>query len=190
MSNEFIHAFNHAMIYEVGPFWNPSDPDVIAGKIDTKEQRKKVGYVNIPADKGGETKYGIAQKMNPNVNVRQLNLAQAMAIYEQNYWVRGLNNCLSYPLSIMHFDGCVNIGVGRASKFLQQAIGVEADGKIGPITLAKIQSIDQKILITNLSKTRSNFYYNIVKNDPPQKIFLNGWIRRITEVTDFTISKL
>lgn len=189
-SDDFFYAFDHAMKYEVGSFWNPNDPDVQQGLIDTKEQRRKVGYVNIPQDRGGETKYGIAQKANPHVSVRDLDLLSAMDVYFNKYWLRGCCDQLPYPIPIIHFDGCVNHGVGRANKFLQRAVSVDADGDIGQITIDAVNAIDPRELIENISNIRTDFYNSIVERDPSQGMFLKGWMRRITEVTDFTLSTL
>lgn len=186
----FAPAFHHAMKYEVGNFWNPSDPDVIAGRFETRDQRRKVGYVNIPQDRGGETKYGIAQKANPEINVRALNLEQAMEIYRRKYWIAGSCQLLSYPLAIIHFDGCVNHGVGRANRFLQRSVGVVEDGAIGPRTISAINSANQGAVVQSISNIRTNFYQQIVNRDPSQKMFLNGWMRRINEVTTYSLSKL
>lgn len=186
----FLYAFNHAMIYEVGAFWNPDDPDVQHGRIETREQRRKVGYVNIPQDRGGETKYGVSQRANPEVNVRNLDLRGTLDVYERKYWRAGFCDRLAYPLSIIHFDGCVNHGVGRACKFLQRAAGVTEDGVIGRMTLAAIEARGQEQMIRRISDIRRNFYQQIVDRNPSQRIFLNGWMRRIDEVTEYTFSKL
>jgi lysozyme family protein len=189
-SDDFLNAFDHAMHYEVGAFWNPNDPDVQQGLIDTKDQRRKVGYVNIPQDRGGETKYGVAQKANPNVNVRSLDLDGAMDVYFNKYWLRGACDQLPHPIPIIHFDGCVNHGIGRANKFLQQAAGVDADGDIGQMTIDAVNNMDPRQLIENIANIRTDFYNSIVERDPSQAMFLKGWMRRITEVTDFTLSML
>jgi lysozyme family protein len=186
----FVKAFNHAMLYEIGAFFNPADPDVVAGRISTREQRQKVGYVNIPNDRGGETKYGVAQKANTDVNVNALNLDGAMQVYFTNYWMRGKCDALPYPLALIHFDGCVNHGIGRANKFLQRSVGAVEDGQIGPNTLRAIANGNQRDMITKISQYRSAFYNSIVERDPSQKMFLVGWTRRINEVTDFTLKSL
>lgn len=190
LTEDFIAAFDHAMLYEVGAHWDPTDPDVIAGNYTTREQRKKVGYVNIPADRGGETKYGIAQNANPQVRVRNLDLVGAMEVYFHNYWLKGKCDQLPYPISLIHFDGCVNHGTGRAAKFLQRAAGVTDDGQIGNGTLGAVGEIPADELINSISEQRSNFYHAIVKRDSSQGIFLKGWMRRIDEVTTFTLESL
>lgn len=189
-SHDFLHAFNHAMIYEIGGFFNPDDSEVIAGLYATREQRKKVGYVNIPADRGGETKYGIAQNANPEIVVRDLDLNGAMQVYFDKYWLKGRCDMLPYPLSIIHFDGCVNHGVKRANRFLQQSLGVADDGQIGNQTLGAVQEADLAQLITSIANRRRDFYQSIVNRDPSQGVFLNGWMRRINEVHSYTMSQL
>jgi len=186
----FKSAFNHAMLYEVGPFWNPNDPDVIDGNIGTREQKRKVGYVNIKQDTGGETKYGIAQNKNPNINVRDLNLELAMQVYYDEYWLLSHCDKLDHPLIIMHFDSCVNHGVTRGNTFLQIAAQVKADGLIGNITLSAIKQANVSLLINRIYNTRENFYRDIVKRKPSQQIFLNGWLNRISEVKEYCLSYL
>jgi lysozyme family protein len=186
----FEIALHHAMLFEVGPFWDPNDPDVIAGNYATREQRRKVGYVNIAQDRGGETKYGIAQKKNPNIVVADLDLEKAMQVYFDEYWLKGKCDQLLYPLSTLHFDGCVNHGVGRANRFLQRALGVEQDGVIGRMTLAAAANASQEVLIKQISNLRAEFYLAIVRNDPSQQMFLNGWMRRINETTAYCLAAL
>lgn len=189
-SSEFVDAFNEAMLFEVGPHWDPTDPEVIAGLINTREQRKKVGYVNIPQDRGGETKYGVAAKGNPGVDVRSLDLAATMQIYYRDYWIRGKCNLLPPVLAMLHFDGCVNHGVTRASKFLQKSVGVSADGIIGSGTLAAVSQLPESSIIEDIVSMRETYYNDIVKNNPSQAIFLKGWMNRITAVHAFVKSKL
>lgn len=186
----FLFAFNHSMIYEVGPFWNPNDLEVQRGLIQTAAQRKKVGYVNIAGDNGGLTKYGIAQNANRNVNVAALDLNQAMQIYFNSYWLSAKCNQIPYPVQIMHFDAAVNHGVGRAIKMLQEAVGAVPDGVIGPVTLAKVSAVPPQQIMDALNRVRCNQYMKIVNANPSQKKFLNGWMRRASEVYQFALSQM
>lgn len=189
-SDDFVYAFNHAMLYEVGRFWDPTDPDVIEGLYDTRDRRRKVGYVNIPSDRGGETKYGIAQKPNPEISVRDLNLEAAMDVYFHKYWLRSACDRLPYPLTIIHFDGCVNHGVGRGCRILQQALGVDDDGVIGRQTLEALEHTDVHSVVSRIADIRRTFYQNIVRRDLSQGMFLKGWMIRIDEVYNYTITHL
>ena len=187
---EFLAAFQHAMLYEVGPWYNPQDPGTISGDISTPIARRMCGYGNIPGDSGGVTKYGVAQHDNPNVDVANLTLDGAMQIYWSQYWLTCCGDKIPTPMSIIHFDAAVNNGVGRACKFLQGAVGATQDGHVGPITLAAVNAADQSTVINNLCTARTAYYQRIVANDPTQAQFLSGWLRRVTEVAQYSLSQL
>lgn len=96
------------------------------------------GLADHPSDPGGLTKWGISQRAYPAVDIRSLTLDGAKAIYERDYWRAGHCHEMPPQLALLHFDACVNNGVGQAAKFLQQALGVAADGVIGPRTMAAL----------------------------------------------------
>ena len=186
----FLCAFNFSMRFEVGSFWNPTDPDVIAGKCATREQQRKVGYVNHPADPGGLTKFGVAQNANPSLNIKTLTLAGAMQVYFDKYWMMSACPSVGAPgIQIVLFDCAINHGVTRAKKLLQQAIGVTADGAIGPVTLGKLNSLPAQTVINRMCNLRVDLYNSIVANKPSQKVFINGWLTRAEQVRNFALSK-
>lgn len=180
----FSKAVDHAMLYEVGGFWSLT-PDAEAGLIETKEQRRACGYVNDPDDRGGETKYGIAKNANPDLDIAGLDWAAAQRVYYKKYWLLGDCDKLPSRLAALHFDGCVNHGVGRAAKFLQTAVGATADGDIGPATLNLVSLYDEISICNNICDQRENFYKRIVEKNPSQEKFLKGWLRRIEEMRAF-----
>ena len=188
-SQGFLDVFHHTMNYEVGGFWDPEDLDVVAGNISTKIQRTKVGYVNDPLDRGGETKFGIAQNATKKV-VRDMTLEDAMVHYYNNYWLAPNCNLMPPKVALLHFDGCVNHGPKQAGKFLQRALGVEADGAVGARTLDAINSLtDAEIIdvLANIADQRAHFYNRIVERNPSQQKFLKGWLKRITEVHQYSV---
>lgn len=94
------------------------------------------GYVDNPADPGGPTKYGISKRAHPTVNIPELTLEGAKAIYLHEYWHRCACDDMDPALALIVFDAAVNNGPNHAIKWLQTALGVAADGKIGPVTRA------------------------------------------------------
>ena len=66
------------------------------------------GESDFDHDAGGYTRYGIAQKMNPQTNVHRLKLSDAWVIYKEKYWNAGAHE-LKWPLSCCYFDK-----IGRA----------------------------------------------------------------------------
>jgi lysozyme family protein len=184
-SKKFNDAFNHTMLHEVGPLFDESDPEVINGKCETREQQRKVGYVNHPADPGGETKFGIAKNANPNVDIEALTLDQAKQIYFTKYWKAISAENFDSRLSFCMFDAAVNHGVSAAAKMLQRAVGVDDDGIIGRITLGAIKKFNSAELCDIILKSREELFYSIVRRKPSQKIFLKGWLNRLAGVKKF-----
>lgn len=184
-SEAFEKAVDHAMLYEVGGFWKLT-PEVEAGLIGTKEQRRAVGYTVDPTDRGGETKFGVAKNANPDLDITNLDWAGAKEVYYKRYWVPGKCEQMPDRVAILHFDGCVNHGVGRAAKFLQRALGVADDGAIGQGTLGALASQDEIDVCNKICDQREKYYDRIIQNDPSQEKYRNGWMRRINEMREFT----
>lgn len=192
-TRSFDEAVNHAMLYEVGSHWNLETPGVREGLIATQAQRRNVGYVNDPVDRGGETKYGVAKRPNPDLDITNLDWEAAKRVYFRRYWLTSNSDdvtLMSPRLAILHFDGAVNHGVGRAGRFLQRAVGAVEDGDVGPGTLrsvkAAIEAQGDVALCHRICDFREAFYEAIIARDPAQARFRNGWMRRIREMRAFT----
>ena len=72
------------------------------------------GYVNDPRDPGGETKYGIAKRAHPELDIKNLTLEQAQDIYRREYWNAAACDMHPWEDAICTFDCAVNQGVGFA----------------------------------------------------------------------------
>ena len=136
------------------------------------------GYVNDPTDRGGETKYGIASKYYPNEDIKGMTEKRAKEIYWNDYWLKSFCDKLPPEVRLMHFDTSVNMGISRASKFLQESIGVTVDGIVGKITLSKAHKCDLK----TYSRLRLTYYTKIILNKPKQIKYINGWFNRVLDV--------
>ena len=96
------------------------------------------GFSNHPDDPGGATMYGVTEQVARAEGytgaMRDLPLSFAKQVYRKRYWdacrCDQMPDALRYPL----FDAAVNSGPGQAIKWLQAAVGVKADGAIGPVT--------------------------------------------------------
>lgn len=78
------------------------------------------GYVNDPRDPGGETKYGISKRSYPNVDIKNLTLEQARAIYREDYWDALKLDGQPWHKALCLFDCAVNQGRAVAVELLQQ----------------------------------------------------------------------
>jgi lysozyme family protein len=177
----FLTAVNKLMYFEVGGWW---DVNVVGAQDGTNHHA--CGYSVDPLDPGGETKYGISKNENPSIDVANLNWDDAQAIYYKRYWLAGHCDQLPGCVGALHFDGCVNNGVGEASKFLQRAVGVSADGVIGPQTIATVNNGDPISICNSICDQRENFYRDLVANRPADSKYLNGWLYRVQVMRQFT----
>jgi lysozyme family protein len=137
------------------------------------------GYVNHPSDPGGETKYGITKRQYPDLDIANLTVEHAKEIYKQDYWDAISGDRLPPRVAALVFDCAVNQGPKRAIKFMQTALGVSADGAIGPRTLNAAYMADAASFATKLGAERALHYASLSTFD----VFGKGWMRRLFDVT-------
>lgn len=133
------------------------------------------GYVNNPADPGGETKFGISKRSYPNLDIKNLTRDQVKPIYLKDFWLAANCPLVPAPLRFPLFDFAVNSGPSVAVKSLQTRIGETADGILGPKTLNEISHWDPIQLSIAFSLDRLLFMTNL----PNWPAFGKGWSRRI-----------
>ena len=155
---------------------------IIAGVIAAEGGDK---LHEVPGDRGGLTKYGIAQRSHPDVRVASLTLDDAVKIYVDEYWskIRG-DDLLEHDPNVARavFDAAVNIGVRSASKIAQRSCGAVADGFIGPKTIEAIRGTDPEVFVMRYTLRRISLYIDIVRSDPVQSKFFYGWSRRAIKI--------
>jgi lysozyme family protein len=140
------------------------------------------GYIDHPKDPGGRTNLGVTQRVweewigHPATekDMRELTPAIVAPMYEMRYWRTSYCEKLPRGLDLLVFSMAVNAGAGRSVKLLQDAIGVVADGVIGPNTMAKINEANVETLIDKFSEARTA-YYKGLKLFP---VFGRGWLNR------------
>lgn len=145
------------------------------------------GYVDHPKDPGGATNRGVTLatlsawlgRPATKAEVKALTVEAVTPIYRKNYWdvVRG--DDLPPGVALMVFDLAVNSGPDRAARFLQEALGVGVDGRIGPLTLEKANSTPALDTINKLRDRRERFYRGL----STFSTFGTGWLRRLEAVT-------
>lgn len=146
------------------------------------------GYVNHPNDPGGATNKGVTQKVYDDWrrkqgqalrDVRQLAEEEMQAIYETGYWLPPKCHLLEGPLDLVHFDTAVNMGVGRAVRFLQKAVGAGVDGDFGSGTQQCVADCDPGTALSAYCDTREAFYRKLAADNPKLAVFLKGWMSRL-----------
>jgi len=144
------------------------------------------GYVDNPADPGGATNWGCTkavweQYIGHEVSkkdIRNLTKEDVKPLYKRNYWDAIHGDALPSGLDYCLFDCAINSGVGRATKFIQEIVGVFADGAIGNNTVTAINQMNTVTMINEFSDKRQAFLETL-KTFP---VFGKGWTKRVTEV--------
>lgn len=141
-------------------------------------------YSNHPNDPGGETMWGVtiavARQNGYAGAMKDMPVDVAKRIYKAQYWdaVRAdeMPAGLRYPL----FDAAVNSGVGQAIRWLQRALQLADDGRIGPITLAAAKQSNTEVIQRRMLSQRLRFMTNLSN----WSSFSRGWARRIADLLE------
>jgi lysozyme family protein len=148
--------------------------------------RHEGGWADHPRDPGGATMKGItigtfAQWKGRQVTkdeLRNISDDDVRAIYRRKYWDKVSADSLPPGLDLVAFDGAVNSGPARGARWVQSALGVEQDGKIGPATIAAAHVEDVTRAINAACDARLAFVRRLSTWDA----FGRGWQRRIDDV--------
>jgi lysozyme family protein len=144
------------------------------------------GFVNNPKDPGGITNLGCTKTTweifvgHPvsEADMRNLTKDDVKPLYKRKYWDQVSGDLLPAGLDYAVFDAAINSGPGRAAKWLQEVVGVVADGSIGPATLKAIEAFDALELIAHYNDKRLQFLEAL----PTFATFGKGWSNRVASV--------
>lgn len=114
------------------------------------------GFTPKDGASGAPANFGINQRANPDVDVKNLTKAQAVELYRTRYWDAIGGDNLPPATALVAFDMAVNQGVGSARAMLEQTGG------------------DPMQMIAE----RRKFYEGLAKN-PKQTENLTGWLNRM-----------
>lgn len=169
--------------------------------------KREGGYVNDPTDRGGETMYGITEKVarenGYTGHMNSLPYGLAFKVYKKRYWdtlkltnISGRSNELAKQL----FDFGVNSGVHNAGQCLQKVLNVlnkqqtlypdlVADGIVGSKTLKALIKFEQHrkqeglaLLSEVVRGQRISFCVDIAINDESQEKYQYGWLQRVVNL--------
>jgi lysozyme family protein len=156
----------------------------------TEVLRHEGGYVDHPSDPGGATNMGITRKTLarwrkvspwtdlPKAEVVGLKRDEAALIYRASYWNACKAGNMPSGVDLALFDFAVNSGPDRAVRVLQAALGVAADGAVGPVTLGAVNAANPTKLINAICDRRLGFLGRL----STFATFGRGWTRRVAEI--------
>ena len=173
------------------------------------------GYVHDKDDAGGETYRGVARKFHPewegwdlidsydkngedfpDILNNDKNIQEKVeGFYRQKFWDRFLGDHIpDQGIAEELFDTGVNMGTGRAVKFLQEGLNIlnrnevlyddiKIDGGFGPKTLNTLKSHlnkdDPQYILKIMNILQGMHYINYMKEAPVQEKFARGWLKRV-----------
>ena len=150
----------------------------------TNDQRDKGNH--LPDGREGCTMWGCTQAVWEKYvghqvtqdDMKALKKEDVKPLYKRDYWdaVRGDN--LPAGVDYAVFDFAINAGPAAARKMIQRALGVTADGAIGPATMKAIQDANGKELMQKFSHSKEEFYKSL-DNFPT---YGKGWLKRVADV--------
>lgn len=152
-------------------------------------------YANNVGDKGGPTKYGITldtwkhvgydkngdKKIDAN-DVKLLDKNDFMLVLKKNFWDKWkADNIKNQSIAEIVVDWLWASGKWGII-YPQRILGVKDDGIVGNKTIAALNNYPNQEKLFNLIKAaRLQFVDNIVKRNPSQKKWINGWKNRIND---------
>jgi len=148
--------------------------------------KEEGGNSDNPHDPGGRTSRGIIQreydayrksKSEPTRDVYQASDDEVADIYQHQYWLPWCPQ-MRAGVDLCFFDMAVNSGPVEAARLLQRALGVNADGHIGAITVSALAAANLVKLVTGFSEQRSAFYRSL----GTFKYFGAGWLNRVRAI--------
>lgn len=146
------------------------------------------GYVDHPQDPGGATNRGVTLAVfqrfygasQTKSDLQAITDTQVEHIYRSGYWDPCHCDLLPEGVDYVVFDQAVNSGPGQSAKWLQMAVGVTADGKIGPETLTASRK-DPVRVIHAMCDARLGFMRSL-RNGALWQTFGRGWQARVDGV--------
>ena len=145
------------------------------------------GYSDNPNDRGGATNSGVTLAVYQSVygknktknDLKKMTNDQWDYIFTKLYWNKWkADEIKNQSIANILVDWVWMSGIGTIKK-IQSLFGLTADGIVGNKTISYINSHDQEEVFNKIWNRRKSFYESLVKNNPSQKVFLNGWMNRL-----------
>lgn len=155
---------------------------------------KEKGLVILPFDKGGPTVCGITYSTysfwcksqgrgKPTAEqMITMSFDDWLGVYKSLFWdrIRG-DEIGSQRVADMLVDWCWTSGVPWPVRRVQGILCVKQDGIVGQKTLYELNCWNEDSLVEEMRKERIDYYEGIVKRDPTQALYLQGWKNRAND---------
>lgn len=162
------------------------------------------GYVNNPADPGGETNFGVtvgvARAFGYTGSMKDMPQGIAESIYRKKYFTDpGFDriHLVSVALAEEMFDTGVNMGVNVPGPWLQRWLNamndrdpeLAVDGQLGPVTVTALRNFlnrrgsdGETVIVRGLNCLQGVRYLELTEARKTNKSFIYGWMLNRVDV--------
>lgn len=145
------------------------------------------GFQRDPADPGNwtggapgsgvlvGTRWGISAAAYPTLDIPNLTIADAGAIYRRDYLARLGVARFADGIQFQMLDAAIHSGIRTAVRMAQRALGVKDDGMVGPNTIAALSAIGASDFIMRFLAERLDYLSGLRTWD----VYSKGWTHRI-----------
>lgn len=153
-------------------------------------------FSNDPDDPGGATKYGISLRYLKKSgkgdfdndgdvdidDIKKMSIEDAKRLYKKDWWDKyRYKNISSLFIATKVLDLSVNMGAHQAHQLLQRAVwavdkkaySIKDDGILGDITLSKVDTLNDYVLLPAFRAEAAGFYRSLNRTK-----FIRGWLNR------------
>jgi lysozyme family protein len=141
----------------------------------------------------GCTKYGIAANTYPNLDIRNITIAQASKLYERDFWNPiHLSEFEKQDIATEIFDTAVNCGVGVGGNIVIRLVNIfgpahyKLNGKVNSEQVEWINKFTRKkanriTFYRALNVLQGERYLLIIERNPKMAKYSNSWFSRVNQ---------
>jgi len=163
------------------------------------------GWVDNPADPGGETNWGWSTLTIKRLGLTAADLgipgplftpgylkkmpkAKAEELYRIHFWDKfGYGNVADQTAATKMVDSAINMGPKRAAEFAQRACNtlganppLSVDGSLGAKSWAAINACNPEDFVRAFGDEMAAYYERIILKTPTLGVFRKNWLKRAT----------
>ncbi len=188
-------------VEDAAPAFRPTEADLRFQDCVAVVLQHEGGFVDHAADPGGATNMGISLRYARTLgsmmdldgdgdvdrdDILLVSPTKAALVYRQWFWADVRGDDLPAGVDLAVFDFAVNSGGMRAAKALQRALRVQADGFIGPVTIAAVRAVNDRARLVNQICDDRLAFMKVARNSKTGALlwptFGRGWQRRVDDI--------
>jgi len=142
------------------------------------------GWVNDSDDPGRETKFGLSQRYNPELDIKNITIPEAKEVYFFKFWDKyKYIEIRDHKVASKLLRMSAIAGPKSAHKLIQQAlmsceVRVAWDGVLGPKTFSAINTLNGSQLLPAMKSEIAGYLRTKIALKPVKEKYRSGWMKR------------